>query len=127
MFCKSVPALGSVRQIPPRGLPSANPGRNRRFCCSVPNRTSTSHSTEWLPTLGHGDFEAPGLAVNAGIVDRRAVENRVAIGACEPLDHVQIRSAHSGEITNSETALIVESEIGGVDDQRVPLPTAAGI
>ena len=49
MFCRSVPAFDSVKQMPPRFSPVAMTGRNRRFWSSVPKRTTTSHITELLP------------------------------------------------------------------------------
>ena len=49
MPCRSLPAFGSDRQMPPRRSPEANPGRNLRFCSSLPKRINTSHNTECVP------------------------------------------------------------------------------
>src|SRR5207237_622224 len=46
-----VAADGEARPIPAGGSPCASGGRKRRFCSSVPKRTSTSHSTRCAPRM----------------------------------------------------------------------------
>ena len=48
---RSVPALGSERQMPARGSPFASLGRKRCFWSSVPYCASTSHSTRCVPRM----------------------------------------------------------------------------
>src|SRR5207302_3878088 len=67
-----------------------------------------------LPTnLGDGQFPRPRFGPHSRIFHGELVEDRVFVGAREPLDHMQI-------LSSPERAQI--SEIGRVDHQRIGLP-----
>jgi len=76
--------------------------------------------------LVHGNLNRPRFGVHARIVHRRPVEQRVGIGAREALDHVKIPIRHP-VVYHTEAAPVGESEIGGIDHQRVAFPMAARV
>src|SRR5579859_171782 len=87
----------------------------------------TSVLKDSVGALRHGDLDGPGLGVNGGIIDGGLVDDGVRIYPAEALDDVEILVGHSIQVADSETALVVKSEIGGVDNQSVAFPVAARI
>src|SRR5438477_245860 len=71
----------------------------------------------------HRQFNGPWLGVNRRIDHRRAVNQQVGSGPREPLGNAQVFVAHS-VVLISEAALLIEAQVGGLDDQGIAFPMA---
>src|SRR5215813_8652726 len=60
---------------------------------------------------GHGNLYGPGAAVHGRIRDRCSIENRVSIGSGEAFGHAQVLIGHTGKVSNTKSALVVELEV----------------
>src|SRR5262245_16046838 len=74
----------------------------------------------------HRNLDRPGTGEHGRVLDASLIQERVCVGSREPLDHAEVLVAQAAEVLHAEAALLVELEVGGLDDERIALPSAAG-
>src|SRR5262249_11945593 len=75
----------------------------------------------------HGNLYGPGAAVHGRIRDGCSIEDRVRIGSGEALGDAQVLIGHSGQVSDTKSALVVELEVRRFDDKGVAFPVTSRI
>src|SRR5262245_29809573 len=75
----------------------------------------------------HGNLHSPGTRVHGRIRNSRAVDDRIRVDSREALGNSEVLVGHPSEVSHTKSALVVEFEVPGFDNQCLTFPTATRI
>jgi hypothetical protein len=75
----------------------------------------------------HGNLHSPRTRVHRGIGNSGAIDDRIRVDSREPFGYAEVLVGHPSEVSNAKSALVVEFEIPGFNNQCLTFPMATRI